>query len=130
MPNESQSKKVLIVEDEQALLKTIDLTIKDKGFQTLTALDGETASELIKKEKPDLVLLDILLPRKGGMEVLREMRADEETKDIPVLLLTNLSDEESIAEGVQLGARGYFVKADLTLDEVADKVIEVLGEVS
>jgi len=119
-------KKVLIVEDEQVLLKTIEFTVKNRGYETVTAIDGETAIKLIKDENPDLVLLDVMIPRKNGIEVLREMREDNLFKETPVILLTNLSDEETISQGVTLGAKGYFVKADLTLDEIADKVDEIL----
>ena len=67
------------------------------------------------------------MPRKSGLDVLKEMKADSELSDIVVLLLTNLSDEESISQGVALGARGYFIKSDMTLDEVAEKVDEVVN---
>ena len=123
-----EKKKILIVEDEQVLLKTIEFTMKDKGYITITAMDGEEASKQIIDSKPDLVLLDIMLTKKNGLDVLKEMKDNEATKDIPVLLLTNLSDEESISQGVVLGAKGYFVKADMSLDEVAEKVAEVLAE--
>ena len=125
--SEETKKKVLIAEDEQTLLKTIEFTLKDKGYETITATDGEEALNLIKKHKPDVVLLDILMPRKSGLDVLKEMKADSELSDIVVLLLTNLSDEESISQGVALGARGYFIKSDMTLDEVAEKVDEVVN---
>ena len=121
-----ESFTVLVVEDEPTLLKTIEFTLKDKGYTVLSAMDGEEASKLISEKKPDIVLLDILLPKKNGLDVLRDMKNDVETKDIPVLLLTNLSDEESISQGVVLGARGYLVKADMSLDEVAEKVEETL----
>lgn len=124
--SDEKSKKVLIVEDEQTLLKTIEFTLKDKGYEVFTAMDGEVASSLIKEKKPDIVLLDILLPKKNGLEVLQEMKDDPEVANTPVLLLTNLSDEESISQGVSMGARGYFVKSDMTLEEVAEKVAEVL----
>jgi DNA-binding response OmpR family regulator len=127
MPDETKNKKVLIVEDEQTLLKTIEFTLKDKGYETFTAADGEIALQQIKENKPDIILLDILLPKKNGLDVLKEMKLDSELAETPVLLLTNLSDEESISQGVALGARGYFVKSDMTLDEVAEKVAEVLG---
>lgn len=117
---------VLVVEDEQTLLKTIEFTLKDNKYNVLTAMDGELASQIIAEKKPDIVLLDILLPKKNGLDVLRDMKNDPATKDIPVLLLTNLSDEASISEGVVLGARGYFVKADMSLDEVAEKVADTL----
>ncbi len=124
----SDAKKVLVVEDEQILLKTIQFTLKDAGYEVLVAMDGEEASSAIAEHRPDIVLLDILLPKKNGMDVLREMRANESTKNIPVLLLTNLSDQESISDGVALGAQGYFVKSDMTLDEIAAKVAETLSE--
>lgn len=125
--SEETKKKVLIAEDEQTLLKTIEFTLKDKGYETIVATDGEEAFDLIKKHKPDVVLLDILMPRKSGLDVLKEMKADSELSDIVVLLLTNLSDEESISQGVTLGARGYFIKSDMTLEEVAEKVEEVVN---
>jgi len=125
--SDEQGKKVVLVEDEQTLLKTIEFTLKDKGYDVHTAMDGEEASNLIKEQKPDIVLLDILLPKKNGLEVLQEMKDNPEVADTPVLLLTNLSDEESISQGVSMGARGYFVKSDMTLEEVAEKVAEVLG---
>jgi len=125
--SEETKKKVLIAEDEQTLLKTIEFTLKDKGYETIVATDGEEAFDLIKKHKPDVVLLDILMPRKSGLDVLKEMKADSELSDIVVLLLTNLSDEESISQGVTLGARGYFIKSDMTLEEVAEKVEEVFN---
>ena len=125
--SEEQGKKVLIVEDEQTLLKTIEFTLKDKGYEVFVAMDGEEASKLIKEKKPDIILLDILLPKKNGLEVLQDMKEDPEVANTPVLLLTNLSDEESISQGVSMGARGYFVKSDMTLEEVAEKVAEVLG---
>jgi DNA-binding response OmpR family regulator len=125
--SDEQGKKVLIVEDEQTLLKTIEFTLKDKGYEVFAAMDGEEASKLIKEKKPDIILLDILLPKKNGLEVLQDMKNDPEVANTPVLLLTNLSDEESISQGVSMGARGYFVKSDMTLEEVAEKVAEVLG---
>jgi len=124
----SDVKKVLVVEDEQILLKTIQFTLKEAGYEVFVAMDGDEASKSIKEHKPDIVLLDILLPKKNGLDVLREMRDFEPTKNIPVLLLTNLSDQESISEGVELGAQGYFVKSDMSLDEIATKVAETLEQ--
>lgn len=126
--SDNAQKTVLIVEDEKSLLTTIDLTLKDKGYRTLTASDGEQAFNKITDEKPDLVLLDILLPKKTGLEILQDMKKNGEIANIPVLLFTNLSDEESISQGVALGARGYFVKSDMTLAEIAAKVQEIFEE--
>lgn len=126
--SDGSQKTVLIVEDEKSLLKTIELTLKDKGYKILTATDGEKAYQKIADEKPDLVLLDVLLPKKSGLEILEEMKKNGEIASTPVLLFTNLSDEESISRGVALGARGYFVKSDMTLSEIAAKVDEIFEE--
>ncbi len=120
------AKTILVVEDEQTLLKALVFALEDAGFPVSTASDGETAMDKIA-QKPDLVLLDIILPKKNGLEILKNMKANAETSDIPVIMLTNLSDDESISRGVELGARGYLVKADYDLDAVIKKVKEALG---
>ena len=78
--------------------------------------------------KPDLILLDLILPKKDGMAVLHELRESDETKSVPVMILSQLSDTEKISEGVALGVVGYLVKVDFSLAEVVEKVKGVLGE--
>jgi len=82
--------KILFVEDEPNLQKAIGEVLKQEGFEILAALDGEQGLNLAKKEKPDLILLDLILPKKDGFEVLKELKESEEMKDIPVIVLTNL----------------------------------------
>ncbi len=116
---------ILVVEDEQTLLKAVTYALNEAGFNVSSAIDGESALEKVR-EKPDLVLLDIIIPRKSGLEVLKEMKADPALADIPVLLLTNLSDDDSVSQGIALGARGYLVKSNYDLESVVAKVKEVL----
>lgn len=116
---------ILVVEDEQTLLKAVTYALDEAGFNVSSAIDGDSAMEKVR-EKPDLVLLDIIIPRKSGLEVLREMKADPALSDIPVLLLTNLSDDDSVSQGIALGARGYLVKSNYDLESVVAKVKEVL----
>ena len=122
----SQQKTILVIEDEQTILKAISIALEDAGFKILTAIDGESGEETAKQHIPDLILLDIILPRKNGLDVLKGLKAFEATKHIPIILLTNLSDTETVSQGVALGARGYLVKANYSLDEVVTKVREVL----
>lgn len=117
---------ILIIEDEQTILKAIQIALEEAGFTVQTAIDGENGEESAKSNKPDLIFLDIILPRKNGLDVLRELKADESTRHIPVVLLTNLSDTETVSQGVALGARGYLVKANYSIDEVVAKAKEVL----
>lgn len=120
--------KILIVEDDNILSKAINAALKEKRFKTAVAADGEEALVKVKKFKPDLILLDLIMPKKSGEEVLAELKKDEKTKYIPVLVATVKSEQESIARCVALGARGYFIKAHYTLDEIVKEVKKVLAE--
>ena len=114
--------KILIVEDDYILSKAIDSALTDAGFETVLAMDGEEALEKVKKEQVDLVLLDLLLPKKLGEDVLAEIRKDEELKDLPIFITTVKSDMDSISRCTSLGILGYFIKSDYTLKEIVDKV--------
>ena len=119
-------KKILFIEDESALQKTFRDVLEKEGYQMISALDGESGLRLAKSEKPDLILLDLILPRKDGFEVLKELKEDESTKGIPVIVLTNLEDIESVEKAIGLGATTYLVKAQYTLEEVIQKVKKAL----
>jgi len=120
-------KKILIVEDESTLQKALTEFLTEEGFEVLSALDGEIGMELAKKEKPDLVLLDIILPKKDGYEVLEGLKGNDETKAIPVILLTNLESPEDIDRAFEKGASTYLVKSNYKLEEVVEKIKETLG---
>ncbi|OGZ57743.1 MAG: hypothetical protein A3B96_00365 [Candidatus Spechtbacteria bacterium RIFCSPHIGHO2_02_FULL_43_15b] len=120
--------KILFVEDEPSLQKTVgDILIKE-GFTIFQATDGESGFQVAKSEKPDLILLDLILPKRDGFEVLKDLKSDVETKDIKVIVLTNLQSSGDIEKAIEFGATTYLVKANYNLDEIVVKIKEVLGK--
>ena len=119
-------KKILFVEDESALQETFKDFLNQEGYQIISALDGEIGLRLAKTEKPDLILLDLILPKKDGFEVLEELKKEEGTKDIPVIVLTHLEEMEDVQKAIELGARDYLVKANYSLVEVGEKIKKAL----
>lgn len=119
-------KKILVVEDEATLQKALNDVLAQEGYEVLSALDGAAGLNLAKKENPDLILLDIILPKMDGFDVLRGLK--EENYKIPVIVLTNLSDINDIQKALDLGATTYLVKADFHLEDVLKKVKEVLKD--
>ena len=120
------AKKILFIEDEPNLQKTMEKILVQEGFEILGALDGEKGLELIKKEKPDLILLDLILPKKDGFEVLKEMKENEELKNIPVIVLTNLEGMGDVEKALSLGATTYLIKANYELDDVVKRIKQIL----
>ena len=119
-------KKILFIEDESALQKSFGEFLKKEGYKMVSALDGKTGLELAKKIKPDLILLDLILPRMDGFEVLKNLKEKEETRNIPVIIFTNLERPEDVDRALELGAKTYLVKANYTLKEVIEKVKKAL----
>lgn len=120
-------KKVLFIEDEPALQRTLTIALKEAGFDALSAFDGETGLNMAKNEKPDIVLLDLIIPKMDGFTVLENLKKDEATKNIPVVVLTNLEATEDVEKVVGLGATTYLVKANYDISEIVAKVKEILG---
>ena len=120
-------KTILFIEDEQALQKTAGDTLRDAGFEVVSALDGEIGLRLAKDKNPDLIILDLVLPKANGFEVLKSLKETQETSRIPVIVLTNLEAMEDIQKALSLGATTYLVKASYTLQELVEKVKSVLG---
>lgn len=121
-------KTILFIEDESALQKTFGDILKIEKYQMISALDGAVGLELAKKRKPDLILLDLILPKVHGLEVLKRLKEDPETKEIPIIILTNLEGISDIEKALELGATTYLVKAQYTLTEVVEKIKKTLGE--
>ena len=121
-------RKILFIEDEAALQKTFTEILKREGYEVVSALDGETGLRLARSQKLDLVLLDIVLPRLQGLEVLKALKGDPETKSIPVIILTNLESSQDIEKALALGAATYLVKTQYTLPEIAEKIKGAVGE--
>ena len=122
----SGSKRVLLVEDDRFLRRACEKGLQQQGFNVCTAMDGEEALRAIQIEPPDLILLDLLMPKVTGIEVLRALKSDEKTKNIPVVILTNSSKETDVREIETLGAAGYLVKANLSLEELGHQVKQLL----
>lgn len=118
--------KILMIEDDIFLRKIYRDKLTRAGFEFVEAINGEEGVNKALSEKPDLVLLDLILPRKNGFDVLMEIRKSREVKKIPVIILSNLGQESDIKRGMSLGANDYFVKANVTLAEVVERVKEWL----
>lgn len=111
--------KVLLVEDDRMISNMYETKLRQEGFQVVLAENGADALELAIQESPNLVLLDIILPQIDGFAVLRELRLNHKTRDIPVVMLTNLGTPEDKDKGQRYGATEYLVKANLTPSDVA-----------
>ena len=120
--------KILLIEDDPFLLSMYATKFELEGFEIVSADDGERALKAASKEKPDIILLDVLLPKLDGFEVLKELKKNEETKTAPVILLTNLSQRDDVEKGLALGAVDYLIKAHFMPTEVVEKIKKILAE--
>ena len=121
-----QSKSILLVEDDRFLRKAAEATLRRHGFLVRTAADGEEALQRVRDEVPDLVLLDLIMPKLQGFEVLRILKQDPATKQIPVVVLSNLGQDSDVQQALQGGAATYFIKANLSLQDLVTQVQRVL----
>lgn len=119
--------KIAIIEDDRELVLLLRRALSSR-YAVSVAKDAEEGLPLVRRELPALVILDILLPGKSGYEVLRELKADPATRDIPVLALSNLGQEQEARTGLSLGAVDYLIKADTTIDAVVARVDELLRQ--
>ena len=127
-PGGSSKIKILLVEDDPFLLSMYNTKFELENFKVVTAEDGEKGLKLAIKELPDVILLDIMLPRMDGFEVLKALKADKKTSGIPVILLTNLSQKEKVKEGLSLGANDYLIKAHFMPSEVVEKIKKLINK--
>jgi len=127
MAESPNSKKVLLVDDEESIRELYRTRFQSEPFEAIFAENGEGALEKIKKEKPDLVLLDIMMPDKNGLDVLEEIKKHPSTADIPIFMLTVLSDDEVRDKAFDLGAKYYLVKSDTVPAEVVKLIRAELG---
>ncbi len=116
------AKKILIVEDDKFLRELVARKLSSEGFEVLEAVDGEEGIKKIKEGKPDLVLLDLILPGIDGFEVLSKIKEDQELSSIPVIVLSNLGQREEVERGMKLGATDYLIKAHFTPGEIIEKI--------
>ena len=121
------SKKILIVDDEQNIVISLEFLMKREGYEVSIASDGEEAVARIRAEQPDLVLLDVMMPRKGGFEVCQEVKSDPALKAVRILMLTAKGRDTEVARGLAMGADAYMTKPFTTRDLV-EKVRAMLAE--
>lgn len=114
--------KILVVEDETFLVKIYAVKLKKEGFDVSIANDGEEAVRMAASVKPDLILLDLILPKMNGFEALEKIRATPENKKTPVIVLSNLGQEEDIKRAEALGADDYLVKANFSIQDIVAKI--------
>jgi CheY-like chemotaxis protein len=121
-------KTILVIDDESVLQKALGEFLSTQGYSALPALDGETGLALAKEKKPNLILLDLVMPKKNGFEVLQLLKRDPTTKDIPIIVLTNLAEMADIDKAIELGATTYLVKSDYAMSDILEKIKSTLGE--
>ena len=121
-------KRILVVEDDSSLAQTISAKFKDAGFDVFIATDGESGLRMAEEKKPDLILLDLILPRMNGFKFMEEAKSKMEINSIPIVVLTNLESSFDIEKVLSLGARAYLVKANYSLAEVIKKVQQILEQ--
>jgi len=124
-------KRILIIEDDSYFAALCEKGLKKYGYSVLRAGDGEEGLEMLEKERPDLVVLDIIMPRMNGLEVLKKIRqdqADVKLAEVPVIILTNLYQKNDVETGKMLKAKAYLVKAMTDIDQLVDEIKKVLNE--
>jgi CheY-like chemotaxis protein len=114
--------RVLLIEDEKEVLELYKLKLTLDDYQVLTAESGQEGLDLAIKEAPDLIYLDIKMPGMDGFEVLKKLRENERTKDIPIVILSNFDEQEMIEKGLTLGANEYLIKSQFTPEDISSKV--------
>ncbi len=122
----NQKNNILVIEDDKFLRELMVRKLSIEGFKVSEAVDGEEGIKKIKKEKPDLILLDIILPGIDGFNVLSKKKKDPSIASIPVILLSNLGQKQDIEKGLKLGATDYLIKANFTPEEIVNKVKSLL----
>ena len=119
-------KQILLIEDDPFLIDIYSTKLKDSGFLVEVASDGEQALEKVKAKKPDLVLLDIVLPKVSGWEILRKIKSEANLKGLKIIILSNLGQKEEVEKGVDLGVSKYLIKAHYTPSQVVEEIKEII----
>jgi CheY-like chemotaxis protein len=122
-----KNKTILVVEDEPILLRALNIELLNAGFEVLVASDGEAGLKMIKANKPDLVLLDLLMPKMDGYAVLEAVKKDPKTKKIPIVVLSNFGEAENIQRAKKLGALDYYIKSSTDLSQLTKKIHSKIG---
>ena len=118
--------KILIAEDDQFLCKAMTTKLTKEGYEVKIALDGVQLMEMLKSYFPNLIILDLLMPKKDGFEVIKEVKADPKLKNIPILIASNLGQSSDIQQVLALGATDYLIKSEFTLESLVQKIKNIL----
>jgi DNA-binding response OmpR family regulator len=118
--------KILVVEDDKFLRELISRKLKGENYEVVEAIDGEEGLKKARQDKPDVILLDLILPEMDGFEVLAKLKENSAVSAIPVIILSNLGEKEDVEKGLKLGAVDYLVKAHFTPGEIVEKINKVL----
>jgi len=122
----AQPRRILLVEDDRFLRKAAETTLKQQGYTVITAADGEEALRVARSAPLDLILLDLIMPKLNGFDVLQALKKDAPTALIPVIILSNLGQDRDVQQAMDAGAAAYFIKTDLSLQALGQRVEEVL----
>lgn len=124
---ENKKPLILVAEDDKFIAKVYQNKLTKEGFEVFLAMNGQEAIDFVKKRKPDIILTDLIMPVKDGFETLKELKADPASKDIKVIILSNLSQEEDKQKVMEMGAIDYVVKANVSFREILDLIKHHLG---
>ena len=120
-------KKILIAEDDKFLANAYRVKLEKEGYETAIASNGEEVFQILKGGVPDLIILDLIMPKKDGFTTLREINAMDEYKNIPVIIASNLGQQEDIDRGMELGAKGYIIKSDMSMEGLVKQIGEIIA---
>ena len=121
-----EPRRILVAEDDRFLRKAAEMALKRQGYTVLTAADGEEALRAAQSELPDLILLDLIMPKLNGFDVLQALKKEAPTAKIPVIVLSNLGQDRDVQQAMDAGATAYFIKTDLSLQALVQRVEETL----
>ena len=121
-------KKILLIEDEELVIKLLERKLTERGYEVFLSRNGEEGLSMIKSEKPDLILLDIVMPKMTGIEVMEEMNKSLELKNIPVIIISNSGEPVEIDRIKKLGAKDWLIKTEFNPEEIMEKVAKQIGE--
>lgn len=122
--------KILIIEDDSVFQKAVSRALEERGFEVFSAIEGESGLRIVEKERPDLIVLDIVVPKKDGFEVMQFLSSHPEFSSIPVIIVTNLEGSQDVERMLSLGAKAFLVKANYTLEEIVDAIMRALESVA
>ena len=127
MQEAKERKRILVIEDDRDLREAIVDKFRQEKFEVLEAQNGEEGLAAALREKPDLLIVDIIMPKMDGTEMLKKVRENEWGRNVPVMILTNISDAEKLAEALEIGVDEYLLKAEWKLQDVLEKAKKIMG---